>query len=157
MRLIITHHAVEQFIERHARDLTFKQARQFLIQNAPGAAPLKQKTLRGDQQWQMEDPKCVLVMKQDRKIKAHVCVTVLPEAEGLDEISDEELYRIMEEGEPDSSQIDSLIEAAEAEKVHLITPSVSLEAEEQRIEKEHPQVFIEESLKIEKDVVETQV
>lgn len=63
------------------------EAGRFLEEKAATAAHLKERTMLGQQQWQIEDPHCVLVMKQDgRKI---ICVTVLPEPEGVDVIEDE--------------------------------------------------------------------
>jgi hypothetical protein len=63
------------------------EAGRFLEEKAATAAHLKERTILGQQQWQIEDPHCVLVMKQDgRKM---VCVTVLPEAEGCESIEDD--------------------------------------------------------------------
>lgn len=64
------------------------EAGRHLEETAATAAHLKQRTVFGQQQWQIEDPHCVLVMKQDgRKI---ICVTVLPEAEGFDDVMEDE-------------------------------------------------------------------
>jgi hypothetical protein len=80
--LIITRHAVDRFVERHAPHLTAEQALRFLLQEAPRAAHLKAKTMLGHHQWQLEDPDCVLVMKEDNR--RMICVTVLPEPEETD-------------------------------------------------------------------------
>lgn len=79
---IITRHAVDRFVQHHAPHLTAKQAFRLLLEAAPRAAHLKAKTILGDHQWQLEDPECVLVMKEDHG--RMICVTVLPEPENQD-------------------------------------------------------------------------
>lgn len=59
-----------------------QQAFLHLIEAVPRAAPLKAKTLLGHHQWQLQDPDCVLVIREKRGRK--VCVTVLPEPEQVD-------------------------------------------------------------------------
>jgi hypothetical protein len=59
--------------------MSASEAELHLEQAAATAAHLREKTLLGQHQWQIEDPHCILVMKQDgRKL---ICVTVLPEPE----------------------------------------------------------------------------
>lgn len=79
---IITRHAVDRFVQRHAPHLTAKQAYQLLLQEVPRAAHLKAKTILGHHQWQLDHPECVLVMKEDNG--RMICVTVLPEPEEVD-------------------------------------------------------------------------
>lgn len=79
---IITKHAVERFVQRHAPYLTVGQAFWHLRRAARFAAHLKAKTVLGHHQWQIDDPSCVLVIKEDRG--RMICVTVLPEPEEVD-------------------------------------------------------------------------
>lgn len=79
---IITRHAVDRFVQRHAQHLTAEQALEHLLREAPRAAHLKARTILGHQQWRLENPDCVLVMKEARG--RMVCVTVLPEPEEID-------------------------------------------------------------------------
>jgi hypothetical protein len=86
--VVITRHAVSRFIKRHAPHLSEGEAKRHLEQAAATAGHLKEKTVLGQHQWQVEDPHCVLVMKQDgRKM---ICVTVLPEPEIAEILEGEE-------------------------------------------------------------------
>jgi hypothetical protein len=79
---IITRHAVDRFVERHAPHLTAGEAFRHLLQELPNAAHLKAKTLLGHHQWQIRDPDCVLVLREN--CGRMICVTVLPEPESQD-------------------------------------------------------------------------
>lgn len=75
-----TRHAVERFIKRHAPGMSEAEAIAHLV--AAQAIPLKERTLLGQQQFQIENPRCVLVMKRDHHSKRtgkRICVTVLPD------------------------------------------------------------------------------
>lgn len=88
-----TQHAVERFVLRHRRDLSLNEARVLLERGVSQAVRLREKTHRGQTQWQMQDPSCVLVTKFDRN--GVVCVTILPEPEGRG-IPEEELELMRE-------------------------------------------------------------
>lgn len=140
MNTSITPHAVERFVQRHAPAMSHRQARAYLEEKAPHAARLKERTIKGDQQWQLHDPECVLVMKRDFRLRAWVCVTVLPEPEGT-AINDEEmeilrnhLYDQMASGLIDEDVAERVLAAADGS--NLMAPSVDREAELQRINQE---------------------
>lgn len=78
-RAKITDHAVQRFVERHAPHMSFEEARRHLYRASAHSNKLKEKTLRGQFQWEINDPYCVLVIKFDRGNP--ICVTVLPEKE----------------------------------------------------------------------------
>lgn len=59
--------------------LSYEEAKNFLIENLPKATKLRTKSLNGQEQWQMDSPRCVVVTKRDRG--EIVIVTVLPEPE----------------------------------------------------------------------------
>ncbi len=78
--IAFTQHAVERFIQRHARELSYETALARL-QQAP-AFRLRERTLLGQLQYEIHDPYCVLVVKRDRQSTPElVCVTVLPTRE----------------------------------------------------------------------------
>lgn len=77
--VVITEHAVSRFVKRHAPQMSERAAKRHLERAAETAAHLKEKTILGQHQWQIEDPHCILVMKQDGRNL--ICVTVLPEPE----------------------------------------------------------------------------
>jgi hypothetical protein len=79
---IITRHAVERFVQRHAPHMTAKEAYQHLCVAWRSAAHLRAKTILGHHQWQLRDPDCVLVLRENGG--RLICVTVLPEAEEVD-------------------------------------------------------------------------
>lgn len=135
MELAITDHAVQRFIKRHAPHMGFEEARNYLLAKAPNAAVLKTPTLLGQQQWQIEDPYCILVMKPDHRSRSIVCVTVLPTPQGQS-ISDEELEILREhlEGDVDPDDLDRVL--MNPNPLSLLTPALDPEAERQRINKE---------------------
>lgn len=76
----ITQHAAEQYIRRIDRTRSLTEAHELLTKHAPHAAPLKIKTPKGDEQWQLDEPcACILVIKRDDRSRggARVVVTVL--------------------------------------------------------------------------------
>ncbi len=75
-RFGFTEHAIDRFIERHAPDLSRKEARKCLEETALKAVRLKEKTINGESQWMLEDG-IILVTKRDGG--ETVCVTILPE------------------------------------------------------------------------------
>lgn len=78
--IAFTHHAVKRYIQRHARELTYDAALARL-QTAP-VTKLRERTLLGQIQYEIQDPYCVLVVKRDRRSSPElVCVTVLPTRE----------------------------------------------------------------------------
>lgn len=137
MHISITSHAVERFVQRHAPEMTYGSAKNFLENNAPKAAALKERTIKGDYQWQLEDPYCILVMKRDFRLKMWVCVTVLPEPEGLP-INDEEMEILRNHlfdqeayGVLDEEVAEKVLAAAGGS--NLVAPSVDPSAERQRV------------------------
>lgn len=73
---LFTHHAVERYIQRHARHLSFQEAMTALEEGALEAEVLPQKTLAGQTQWLLKNPRVVLVTKSEQK--RCIVVTVLP-------------------------------------------------------------------------------
>ena len=76
MRFDFTDHAVARFIERHAPSMTISDARLLLAEAAPRAARLRTKTYGGQERWQLDEPRCILVCKREEGLI--VCVTILP-------------------------------------------------------------------------------
>lgn len=74
--MLITHHAVDQFISRCAPEMGFFAARRHLIDQAPRAARMRAHTPKGQAQWHISNPDAVLVTKDDPNCGT-VCVTVL--------------------------------------------------------------------------------
>lgn len=75
--IFFTLHAVERFITRHAPGMTPNQARTHLIRSV--ATRLRERTILGQLQYQVDDPRCVLVVKHDSRMPIPLtCVTVLP-------------------------------------------------------------------------------
>lgn len=75
----ITVHAADRFIQRHAPHMSLQEARNFLHRASIRSNRLKEKTQKGQFQWEISDPRCVLVIKFDKN--EPICVTVLPEPE----------------------------------------------------------------------------
>lgn len=85
-----TEHALEQFVRRHAPDMTLTQARTHLQVQSASAVQMNWRTALGDMQWRISDPDCILVVKRDsykpggkgaRRASGKAvltCVTVLP-------------------------------------------------------------------------------
>lgn len=88
--LQFTDHAIERFVKRHAPQMTMAQARAYLEAHGPTATPVKERTILGQYQWVLPDPKCVLVVKHDPRLRAPVVVTILPNVEVIDSEEDEE-------------------------------------------------------------------
>jgi hypothetical protein len=87
----ISDHAVNRFVQRHAPEMTFNDAKSLLIRRSLHAVALKQKTIKGDNQWRISDPDVILVGKYVNN--GIVCVTILPEPEFFG-ISEEDFDRI---------------------------------------------------------------
>jgi hypothetical protein len=75
--VFISTHALTEFIRHYAPHMSQLEAEQHLERAAASADRLKEKTSYGQEQWQIRDPDCVLVMKQDGR--KTICVTVFPE------------------------------------------------------------------------------
>lgn len=99
-RVQITDHAAQRYVDRIDRTMPIEQARKLLEELAPTAAPLKKKTLMGQDQWKLEHPvPCVLVVKWDNDFnlgRVAVVVTVmdLPSAPSGTESDEERAMRI---------------------------------------------------------------
>lgn len=87
----ISDHAVSRFVQRHAPEMTFREAKSLLIKRSLHAVALKQKTVKGDNQWRITDPDVILVGKYVNN--GIVCVTILPEPE-FSGVSEEDFYKI---------------------------------------------------------------
>jgi hypothetical protein len=74
--MIVTVHAVEQFVERCATHLDFNEARALLVERSLRASKMRTRTVKGQDQWRITDPDAVLVTKHDPSCGL-VCVTVL--------------------------------------------------------------------------------
>lgn len=97
-KISFTTHAVEQFISRHASEMSFAEARAYLEEHGPRASRMREKTCLGQQQWQLQEPRCVLVIKGDRR-EGLVCVTVLPTKEMYGGMTEDELEILREAAE----------------------------------------------------------
>ncbi len=124
--ITLTNHAIEQYASRHARGLTFEQAKASLEEALPRAEKLQERASgrRGGFQWQLRDPDVVLVTQLDPGAKQHVCVTVLP-ARTAEGFSEDELA-ILEDAEYEKARIADLLRAeqdavaeAAAVRVHV--------------------------------------
>jgi len=95
-----TNHAVVRFVDRHAPQMSFEEAAAHLREVSADAVQLRERTLHGELQYRINDPRCVLVVKRDRRLHELVCVTVLPEREvggGLTEAEAEIVNEWLEE------------------------------------------------------------
>lgn len=80
MKVIVTAHAVERFMQRvDGAPQSFEEARSLLLRAAENATPLKEKTPLGTPMWRVSNPPCVLLVKPDRETRGHVVVTVIDE------------------------------------------------------------------------------
>lgn len=83
--MIITEHAIQRYIKRHAQGTPYAAAEAQLREAAADAVPLKERSLNGQELWKAGD--LLLVCKRDRGDV--VCVTVLPaqpEQDGSDDV-----------------------------------------------------------------------
>jgi hypothetical protein len=88
--IFFTHHAVERFVQRHAPESSQADAAAHLAR--VDATRLRERTILGQLQYQVENPRCVLVVKRDPNCSPDlVCVTVLPERENARGWSEDEL------------------------------------------------------------------
>ena len=84
-----TPHAIQRFVERHAPEMDLRSAEEHLVQIE--ATRLKERTVSGDIQYQIEDPRCLLVVKRDPRCNPDlICVTVLPCRSNKHEWTEEE-------------------------------------------------------------------
>lgn len=95
---IITSHATERFISRHAQHMSFYEAKQYLKSKIPEATLLSEKTPNGREQWLLKEPPCILVMVCDWEQRSRVCVTVLKTPENYYDAETEELLKGLQEG-----------------------------------------------------------
>ncbi len=97
--IVLTQHAVERYIQRHAPGMAFAKAFAQFEQALPTAQKLRERATgrRGGFQWQLRDPDFVLITKVDPGDPRHICVTVLP-GRSVEGFSDDELD-ILEEAE----------------------------------------------------------
>jgi len=90
MKLAFTEHAVDQFVKRHAPSfILLSEARRVLEEDGEAAAPMKERTCLGQEQFRClvrasmsampEMVEVIFVIKRDRNTA--VCVTVLPAPE----------------------------------------------------------------------------
>ncbi len=97
-RIYFSDHAVERFIERHAPDMTPEEAREHLEQEGPRAIRLRERTILGQEQWQLQDPPCVLVIKNSDDA-GRVCKTILPTRQNHGGWTEDELEIVREASE----------------------------------------------------------
>lgn len=83
-RLEITDHAVQRYIERHARGTAYPRAREQLGCLFRTATQMKSKTNAGQNLWRVVEPPMLFVVKPDDG--KHVLVTVLPAGAFTDEV-----------------------------------------------------------------------
>jgi len=77
----ISPHALDRFVERIVPDHTYRDARILFANRANKAAPIKKRTVNGQELWKMTEPDALLVVKRDQH---PVVVTVLPPEEEVD-------------------------------------------------------------------------
>jgi len=79
----LTDHAVEQFITRYDRNLSFEDAKRIVLAAAGQAIHLARRTFGGEHQWHIESLGIVLITKTRKD--THIVVTILAE-EALQEL-----------------------------------------------------------------------
>jgi len=77
-RLTFTYHAVDRYVQRHAPELTIAEATRRLAAAALGAVRLKERTVRGHDQYHLPDLDVIAVIKRDPGRKGATVVTILP-------------------------------------------------------------------------------
>jgi len=137
--IVISDHAVERFVQRHAPEMSFNEAKSLLIRRSLDAVPLKQKTINGDNQWQISNPDIVLVGKYVRG--RVICKTILPEAE-FKGIPEEEIELMQEYADDRASDRNKKIEQQHAKTeeqllLETLTLTQRFELEQQRIAAEN--------------------
>ena len=92
-------HAVERFIERFAQGMSVGQARAWLEQEGPQATRLRTRTALGQEQWELQNPKCILVVKNSEDA-GRMCKTILfSKPENFGGFTEEEMEIIREAAE----------------------------------------------------------
>ncbi len=91
-------HAVERFIERFAPELTPLQARAYLEEEGLRAVRLKTHTAMGQEQWELQEPRCILVVKNSYDI-GRVCKTILIHQENFGGWTEDEMEILKEASE----------------------------------------------------------
>lgn len=76
--LVLTHHAVERYIARHARHLTYEEAHAELTAHLDKAMQMKERTIKGTDQWRLDELGVTLVVRRDWRTKEPIVVTILP-------------------------------------------------------------------------------
>jgi type IV secretory pathway VirB10-like protein len=97
-RILFSDHAVERFIERHAPEMSLEEARQHLENEGQRAVRLRERTILGQEQWELQNPKCILVIKNSDDA-GRVCKTVLPNRQTYGQFTEDELEIIREASE----------------------------------------------------------
>lgn len=98
--IILTHHAVTQYISRRDHTATTEEAWEDLTLQLPHADRLKALSNRGDTLWRLPNG-FLLVTKPGRAGRNHVAVTVLKPMNPGSAPTDEELALAMERAEPE--------------------------------------------------------
>ena len=70
-------HAVQRFVARHAPTMSFADGRRFL--EAAKLVRCRERSVLGQELYEVPEPRCFLVVKRDRRMGISICVTVLPE------------------------------------------------------------------------------
>jgi len=96
--IVLTDHAVEQYVSRFDRTLSFARARQLLTEQLPHAVKLQELSLKKDTMCRLPGG-AVLVTKPDKYGK-HVVVTILKKRSGSVAVpTDDELQEMLAETE----------------------------------------------------------
>ena len=74
---VVTNHAFERFVARHYPDKPLQEVLEFLRNEARAAAPIRDKTTKGDAQWKSPSG-IIFVVRRDKKQPLPICVTILP-------------------------------------------------------------------------------
>lgn len=89
----ITHHAVDRYIERVLPGASRAQARAALVEDLRDAAPLRERTLTGQERLKLRSGD-VAIVKRDPLTRERVVVTVAPQGRGIG--GTEEAQRMLE-------------------------------------------------------------
>ncbi len=81
--MVVTYHAVDQYVKRHGGDRTNDVVLAELASEAAMASPIKERSVNGDEQRRSPNG-VVFVVRRDHEQRCAVCVTVLPSDSGPD-------------------------------------------------------------------------
>lgn len=89
--IVLTDHAVSQYISRYNREMKFDKAKSYLEKQLTYAKKLGERSLKGQELWELPNGACLVTKKDGSE---DIVVTILKERS--DGISDEEIELVME-------------------------------------------------------------